>query len=412
MPAPTDQEMEEYLQTSRFIWYMGALGDPYALLLRGQENPYELFEQVRARGPLHLSRLGTWVTADHALGNKILRDARFGTRRADGARVAPHFSSLDDSFLKLDAPDHTRLRRLSIPLFSPKRMGGYRPHVEHVCNELLDRLDLDGGFDLVQDFAKHLPIALIRGLLGIPDEYQEKFDRCCHGSALVLEGFVSPEQTEELQLAVDGLYEVFEELMELRAAEPGDDVISRLVEAEREGKLTRKECIGVCGIIAVAGTETTTNLVANGTLALLERPDQWDMLRKDPDLAPGVVEETLRWDSPAQLATRVAHSDVEVAGHQLAEGSLVAVLTAAANRDPEVFPDPEVFDITRNSRTEHLAFSGGPHYCLGAPLARMEADAAFRTLVDRLPQLRQTGPVDRWVSASARGLRHFPVAAR
>ncbi|WP_329562434.1 cytochrome P450 [Kitasatospora sp. NBC_01266] len=404
--------MEEYLQTSRFIWYMGALGDPYALLLRGQEDPYELFEQVRARGPLHLSRLGTWVSADHALGNKILRDGRFGTRRADGARVAPQFSSLDDSFLKLDPPDHTRLRRLSIPLFSPKMMAGYRPHVEHVCNELLDRLDLEGGFDLVQDFAKHLPIALIRGLLGIPEEYREKFDRCCHGSALVLEGFVSPEQTEELQLAVDGLYEVFSDMMELRAADPGEDVISRLVAAEREGLLTRSESIGVCGIIAVAGTETTTNLVANGTLALLDRPEQWDLLRENPDLAPGVVEETLRWDSPAQLATRVAHAEVEIAGQTLPEGSLVAILTAAANRDPAVFKDPDVFDITRNSKTEHLAFSGGPHYCLGAPLARMEGDVAFRTLVDRLPQLRQTGPVDRWVSASARGLRHFPVAAR
>jgi P450-derived glycosyltransferase activator len=412
MPAPTDQEMEEYLQTSRFIWYMGALGDPYALLLRGQENPEELFEKVRQRGPLHLSRLNTWVTADHALGNKILRDGRFGTRRADGSRVAPVFSSLDDSFLKLDPPDHTRLRRLAIPLFSPKMMKSYRPHVEHVCNELLDRLDLEAGFDLVQDFSKHLPTTLISGLLGVPEEYMEKFDRCCHGSALVLEGFVSPEQTEELQLAVDGLYEVFVDLMELRAAEPGDDVISRLVAAEREGLLTRKEAIGVCGIIAVAGTETTTNLVANGTLALLNRPDQWDMLRKDPDLAPGVVEETLRWDSPAQMATRVAHADVEIAGHELAEGSLVAILTGAANRDPAVFKDPGVFDITRNSKTEHLAFSGGPHYCLGAPLARMEADAAFRTLVERLPQLRQTGPVDRWVSASARGLRHFPVAAR
>lgn len=412
MPAPTDQEVEDDLQTSRFIWYMGALGDPYALLLRGQENPEELFEQVRRRGPLHLSRLNTWVTADHALGNRILRDPRFGTRRADGSRVAPHFSSLDDSFLKLDPPDHTRMRRLAIPLFSPKMMSSYRPHVEEVCNELLDRLDLEAGFDLVTDFAKHLPIALISGLLGVPEEYREKFDRCCHGSALVLEGFVSPERNEELELAVDGLYEVFADLMDLRAAEPGDDVISRLVAAEREGLLTRQECIGICGIIAVAGTETTTNLVANGTLALLDRPEQWDMLRRNPDLAPGVVEETLRWDSPAQLATRVAHSDVEIAGHRLAEGSLVAILTGAANRDPAVFSDPDTFDITRNSKTEHLAFSGGPHYCLGAPLARMEADAAFRTLVERLPQLRQTGPVDRWVSASARGLRHFPVAAR
>jgi P450-derived glycosyltransferase activator len=412
MPAPTDQEMEAELQTSRFIWYMGALGDPYALLLRGQEDPYELFEQVRARGPLHLSRTGTWVTADHKLGNKILRDPKFGTRRIDGSRVAPHFSSLDDSFLKLDAPDHIRLRRLTIPLFSPKQMGSYRPHVQHVCDELLDRLDLGGGFDLVQDFSKHLPIALIRGLMGIPDEYREKFDRCCHGSALVLEGFVSQERSEELELMVDGLYEVFSELMELRAADPDDDVISRLVKAEQDGLLTRREAIGAAGIIAVAGTETTTNLVANGTLALLDHPEQWQMLRDNPDLAPGVVEETLRWDAPAQLATRVAHSDVEIDGHRVSEGSLVAILTAAANRDPAVFKDPDRFDITRNSKTEHLSFSGGPHYCLGAPLARMEADAAFRTLATRLPDLRQTGPVDRWVSASARGLRHFPVAAR
>jgi P450-derived glycosyltransferase activator len=412
VPAPTQLEMQTYLHTSQFIYQMGLLGDPYALLLRGQENPFPLFEQVRERGPLHLSRVGTWVTADHSLGNSILRDQRFGTRANDGARVAPQFSSLDDSFLKMDAPDHNRLRRLSIPLFSPKRMSGYRPHVEHVCRELLDGVDGEAGFDLVQDFSKNLPIALIRGLLGIPDEYTEKFDRCCHGSAQVLEGFVSPEATEELQDAVDGLYEIFDELMALRAKEPGEDVISRLVEAEREGLLTAKEAVGACGIIAVAGTETTTNLVANGVMALLDRPDQWEMLRANPDLAPQAVEETLRWDSPAQLATRVAHEDVELAGRKIESGELVAVLIGGANRDPAVFPEPERYDITRQVKTEHLSFSGGPHYCLGAPLARMEADAAFRILVERFPGLSRSGPADRWVSASARGLRHLPVAAR
>lgn len=411
MPVPTREQKEAELHTSRFIWYMGAMGDPYALLLRGQEDPYELFEQVRARGPLHLSRTGTWVTADHALGNRILRHPKLGTRKADGSRVAPRFSSLDDSFLKLDEPDHSRLRRLTIPLFSPKKMGGYRPHVEHVCEELLDAVDPARGFDLVRDFAKHLPIALIRGLLGIPDAYREDFDRCCHGSALVLEGFVSPERSEELERAVDELYAMFQELLEMRATEPGDDVLSRLVKAEREGVLTRRESIGAAGIIAVAGTETTTNLVANGMKALLDRPEQWEMLKADPDLAPGVVEETLRWDSPAQMATRVAHEDVEVDGHLLKEGSLVAVLTAAANRDPAVFEDPDRFDITRDCKTEHLAFSGGPHYCLGAPLARMEGDAAFRALARRVPNLRQAGPEERWVSPTARGLRGFPVAA-
>ncbi|SES46695.1 hypothetical protein SAMN04487983_10617 [Streptomyces sp. yr375] len=411
MPVPTEKEMESYLQSSRFIWSMGALGDPYALLLRGQANPYPLYDEIRKRGPLHLSRVDSWVTADHALGNRILRDSRFGTRTVAGERVAPQFSSLDDSFLKLDPPDHTRMRRLAIPLFSPRHMGTYLPHVEEVCAELLDRLDPVAGFDLVKDFSKHLPIALIRGLLGIPDEYREKFDHCCHGAAQVLEGFVSPELLGELQLTVDGLYEVFADLMELRAMEPGDDVISRLVAAERDGVLTRSEAIGICGILAVAGTETTTNLVANGTMALLNHPEQWELLRADPELAAGVVEETLRWDSPAQLATRVAHEDVELAGHTLPAGSLVAVLLGAANRDPEVFPDPDRFDITRNTKTEHLSFSGGPHYCLGAPLARMEAAAAFRALAARLPDLRQTGPEERWMSASARGLRRFPVAA-
>ena len=412
MPAADEKDVEVYLQTSRFIWYMGALGDPYALLLRGQEDPYGLYEEVRSRGLLYLSKLDTWVTADHELGNKILRNPKFGTRNADGTRVAPKYSTLDDSFLKLDPPDHTRLRRLAIPLFSPKLIPSYRPHAEHLCNELIDRIDLDKEFDLVEDFSRYLPVSMIRRLLGVPDEIQDEFDRCCRGSALVLEGFVSPEKTHELQDAVDGLYQIFEDLHELRAREPGDDVISRLVAAEREGIVTREENIGICEIIAVAGTETTTNLVANGIHALMDRRDQWEMLKANPDLSPQLVEETLRWDSPAQLATRVAHSDVEIAGKQLKAGSLIAVLLGAANRDPGVFKDPERFDITRISKTEHLAFSGGPHYCLGAPLARMEADAAFRTLAARMPDLRQSGPVTRWVSASARGLRHLPVAAR
>lgn len=410
MPYSPDKELADPVQTARFIWSMGALGDPYALLLRGQEDPYPLYEEIRSHGRLHLSRVDTWVTADHALGNRILRDGRFGTRTAKGERVLPLFSSLDDSFLKLDPPDHTRLRRLAIPLFSPRHMGAYRPHVEEVCGELLDRLDPAAGFDLVQDFSKHLPIALIRGLLGVPDSAREKFDRCCHGAAQVLEGRISPKHMAELEGAITGLYEVFTELMEVRVREPGEDVISRLVAAEREGVLTREESLGICGILAVAGTETTTNLVANGILALLHHPEQWTMLRENPELADGVVEETLRWDSPAQLATRVAHEDVELVGDVVPAGSAVAVLLGAANRDPAVFPDPDRYDITRNSKTEHLSFSGGPHYCLGAPLARMEAAVAFRAIAARLPDLRQTGPVERWMSVSARGLRRFPVA--
>lgn len=406
--AETAVDME--LQSSRFIGYMGSLGDPFALLMRGLDDPNPVYEQVRDKGPLHLSMLGTWVTGDHALGNKVLRDPRLGTRKPDGTRPTDRFSALDDSFLRLDPPDHTRLRRLAFPLFSQRQMAGYRAHVQHVCDELLDRVD-PAGFDLVGDFARHLPITLIRNLLGVPDEYTETFDTSCRGAARVLQGYFSPEASEELERQVKDLYVVFDEMLTLRESEPGTDVMSDLVRGERAGTVTRQESLGILGILAVAGTETTTNLIANGTKALFDNPDQWQLLLSQPDLAPQLVEETLRWDPPAPLALRVAHEDLELAGREVKAGDMVAVVLAAANRDPAVFPDPAVFDITRVIKSEHLTFSGGPHYCLGAPLARMEADVAFRTLIRRLPGLRQNGPATRWASAAARGHETLPVAA-
>lgn len=207
------------------------------------------------------------------------------------------------------------------------------------------------------------------------------------------------------------LRSVLSELVELRAAEPGDDVVSELLTAYRGGGVTMDEVIGVLGLLSIAGTESTSHLMGNGVLALLEHRDQWDLLCADPELATRVVDETLRYDPPNQLISRVAHVDVELAGARIEAGDSVVILTGGANRDPKAYPDPNRFDITREGGPESLTFSTGIHFCLGAALARTAAEICFRVLVDRLPTLRQAGPVRRRMASSIRGLHRFPVSA-
>lgn len=412
MTIPAGDQLQEQAKTATFVWQMSELGDPYAKLLLRQVNPYRFCEKARELGPLHRSRVGPWVTADHRLSLRILRDRRFGTRRADGERDYPQFTSMDDSFLKLDPPDHTRLRRMVTPFFGARRFNAQRPRVERLCHELLDGIDTSRPFDLMDRLVRPLMNTLVRDLFRVPEDCAERFDRNCTTTGRVFEGFASPDQYEELEAAVADLRSVLLELVELRATEPGDDVVSELLTAHRDGGLTMDEVIGVLGLLSIAGTESTSHLMGNGVLALMEHRDQWELLRADPDLAPRVVDETLRYDPPNQLISRVAHEDIEIAGQRIAAGDTVIILTGGANRDPEVYPEPNRFDITREGGPESLTFSTGIHFCLGAALARTAAEICFRVLVERLPELRQAGPVRRRMASSIRGLQHFPVAAK
>jgi P450-derived glycosyltransferase activator len=412
MTISAGDQLQEQAKTATFVWQMSELGDPYAKLLLRQVNPYRFCEKARELGPIHRSRVGPWVTPNHALALRILRDRRFGTRRADGERDYAQFTSMDDSFLKLDPPDHTRLRRMVTPFFGARRFIAQRPRVQGLCHELLDGIDTSVPFDLMSSMIRPLMNTLVRDLFRVPADYAERFDGNCTTTGRVFEGFASPEQYEALEIAVADLRAVLIELVSLREMAPGDDVVSELLVAHYNGGLSMDEVIGILGLLSIAGTESTSHLMGNGMLAFMEHRDQWELLRENPDLAPRAVEETLRYDPPNQLISRVAHEDVEIAGAHIEAGDTVIILTGGANRDPEVYSEPNRFDITREDSAESLTFSTGIHFCLGAALARTAAEISFRTLVDRLPEIHQAGPVRRRMASSIRGLQHFPVVAK
>jgi P450-derived glycosyltransferase activator len=378
--------------------------DPMALLnlRQGRADPYPVYERIRASGTLVPTRLGNWMTASHRVCDSVLRNRRFGVHAEDGS---------DFSFLGMNPPDHTRLRRLALPAFSPKAVAGYRDRIERTVGELLDRAAASGEFDLVSGLAAPLPIAVITDLLGIPDADAAAF---AHYGAVIgsaLDGVKSLRHASQLQANGVKLQALFENLFELRRREPADDIISRLVAAEGD-QVKSAEMMPMCVLLLVAGFETTVNLVGNCVLALLGHREQWQDLCADPEaLAARAVEETLRFDPPVQLTDRVALEPLDLEGQAIAQGQRVVTLIGGANRDPEIYPEPAVFSIHRQPAAEHLAFSSGIHYCLGQPLARLEATITLRMLAERMPGLALAGPVRRRNTTTIRGPLHLPVTA-
>jgi cytochrome P450 len=425
-----------YRQRARQTYAGYVRRDQLALLtLRpGRADPYRSYERLRAGGPLTQTRLGNWASTSYRICDSVLRDRRFGvtpggdpggapedaaadaTAAAAGGSAAPGESAEADlSFLDLNPPDHTRLRRLAAPAFSPKAVAAYTGRIEQVVGSLLDAASAAsaagrvGGFDLVSAFAAPLPIAVITDLLGIPDSDTATFSRYGVIIGSALDGIHSLRHAAQLQRADAELRDLFEHLFELRRREPRDDIISRLVGAEGD-QISPAEMIPMCTLLLIAGFETTVNLISNGVLALLDHPQQWRALCADPhDMAAKAVEETLRFDSPVQLTSRVALEPLELAGQQVRKGQQVFTLLGAANRDPGVYDRPATFDITRDNPAPHLAFSSGIHYCLGQPLARLEATIALRALAERMPGLRRTGRVKRRNATVIRGPLSVPV---
>lgn len=386
--------------------------DPMSLLqLRpGRQDPYALYDQMRAAGPLLPTRLGNWSSTSHRLCNAVLRDRRFGVRPVDPAPTRPDDTDL--SFLSMNPPDHTRLRRLATPAFSPKATATYHDRIEKTVGELLDRVEHQPRFDLVSSYAGALPIAVITELLGIPDARAEEFSR--YGAAIgrALDGVKGLRHAAELQANQVRLVEIFQNLFELRRHEPGDDIVSHLVAAEGD-QIKPSEMIPMCVLLLVAGFETTVNLIGNAVVALMRHPEQWEAVCADPaGLAPKVVEETLRYDPPVQRTSRVALEPLELEGRPVRRNQLVVTLIGGANRDPEVYERPNTFDIHRPPGPDHLAFSSGIHYCIGQPLARLEATTAVRVLATRMPGLRLAGAVRRRNATTIRGPINIPVAAR
>ncbi|WP_194914923.1 cytochrome P450 [Catenulispora rubra] len=378
--------------------------EPMAMLMtrKGREDPYAVYRRMRERGTLTLTARGNWSTTSHRVCNAVLRDRRFGVVQDE---------QLDLSFLGMNAPDHTRLRRLAQPAFSPKTLPAFRTRIESTVGELLDRASTDGRFDVVSGFAAPLPISVITELLGIPDADSGEFAE--HGAVIggALDGIQSLRQAARFAASDAKLHALFEKLFELRRREPADDLISRLIAAEGD-QVKPGELEPMVFLLLIAGFETTVNVIGNGVLALLNNPDQWEALRADPErLAPKAVEEALRYDPPVQATSRIALEDLELEGHQIKRGQWVVTLLGAAGRDPEVYDHPDHFAIDRQDPADHLAFSSGAHYCVGQPLARMELTIAMQLLAERMPQLKIAGPVHRKPGSTIRGLRHLPVSA-
>ncbi len=381
--------------------------DPFIRLRHrpGREDPYPVYEQVRAGGPFFHTRVGNLASVDHAVCQEVLRSRRFGVEPEGASEPDEGF---DLSFLDRNPPDHTRLRRLAAPAFSPKQVAGYRTTIEKTVDQLLETAPPE--FDLVSRLAAPLPIAVISELLGIPDADEEAFERYGRVIGSALGGLRSIGHVRALVAANADLRRIFEDLFELRRRDPRDDLISRLVAAEGD-QIAPAEMVPMCTLLLIAGFETTVNLVGNAVNALLDHPDQWALLRDDPALAGGAATETLRWDPPVQRTMRLSFDDTEVAGHRVRRGQVVHVLIGGANRDPAVFGRPADFDIRRRDAAEHLAFSSGIHHCLGRPLAELEATIALERLAIVMPRLRRAGAVRRRNATLIRGPIRLPVSA-
>jgi cytochrome P450 len=380
-------------------------------------DPNPTYRRLRAEDPVHEHPLGFWVLTRYEDVVASLRDPRmlkealpdFVAKRLGAQTVAKGSISMLDR----DPPDHTRLRGLVSKAFTPRVVETLRPHVQDIVNGLLDRVASRGEMDLIEDFAYPLPVIVICEMLGVPVKDQERFKQWGTDMARGLDTILLPPDSDvakRSQAARQALAEYFRELIAERRAHPQDDLLSGLVAAEEAGDtLSEDELLSTVILLLIAGHETTVNLIGNGTRALLLDPDQLQRLREHPELIGSAVEELLRFDGPVQRTARIPNADVTIGGRTIKAGELVMTFLAAANRDPAQFADPDRLDIGR-ADNRHIAFGWGIHFCLGAPLARVEGQIAINTLVRRLPKLALAGDKADWrFSLTLRGLERLPV---
>lgn len=376
-------------------------------------------EEIRAHGPIVRTPF-VWASVDHGVCREILRDKRFGVTdptemelprllRALISRTDPGVANPVEppAMVVVDPPDHTRYRQLVAQSFTPRAIDTLSTRVTEVTRELIDNIAGIPHPDLIADFAAQLPVAIIAEILDLPVENRPHMLEWGHSGAPLLDVGI-PWRTyrraiDTLRGADDANREHFHQV---RAGEPGDNPFSRLA---ADGTLTDREFTANAALIIGAGFETTVNLIGNGIVVLLQHPEQLARLRDDPDLWPAAVEEILRIDSPVQLTARTASCDVEIAGHHIAAGDMVALLLGGANRDPRVFADPTRFDITRANARDHLAFASGMHACLGAALARIEGVTALRALFEAFPDLGLAAPPQRRGLVNLHGFTRLPA---
>jgi cytochrome P450 len=388
-------------------------------------DPYPAYHRLRAAAPIAWAEtFKGWVLTRYEDVSGVLRDARFSSERygdlADRAvergqqEVAEMYRMRTATMLSCDGQRHARLRSLVSKAFTPRAVAAMRPRVGELVNQLLDEAQARGSIDLIRDLAAPLPVMVIAAMLGIPPEDHGRFK---HWSDAITATVNIPDNLPDAVVssaatAFHQLVAYFRSLVQKMRSGPAAGLLAAMAAAEEEGdRLTEPELYANAILLLNAGHETTTNLIGNGTLALLRHPQEWQRLVTDPTLVDGAVEELLRYDSPVQFTSRKAQEEVVVGEQKIAAGQVAMVLLGAANRDPAMFPDPDRLDITRAEAAHHVAFGMGPHYCLGAPLARLEGQVVFETLARRFPGLRLEGepPVYR-ENFNLRGLQSLAVA--
>ncbi|MEM8533029.1 MAG: cytochrome P450 [Chloroflexota bacterium] len=380
-------------------------------------NTYDTYAQMRKKSPiLAVDGSGTriwWVTgfeeAKYILSNhkQFVKDYRNTLTKEEIQQLRPEpelFQLLSYSLLGIDAPDHTRLRALVSKAFTHRRVMSLQPRIQQIADDLIDAFPVDGEFDLIDSFAFPLPIIVICELLGVPIEDRNQFRMWSNT-------FVEGSSTYAQEMIE--FFQYIAQLVAKRRDTPQDDLISALVQAEEnDQRLNEQEIDSMIALLIVAGHETTVNLIANGMLALLQHPDQMRRLQESPDLIEAAIEEFLRYDGPVEQATpRYAVEDIEIGGHVIKRGETVMVVLGAANRDPQQFADPNNLKTTLQNN-KHLGFGYGVHFCLGAPLARLEGRIAINTLIQRIPHIQLTVPVSKLTyrnSTILRGLLRLPV---
>jgi cytochrome P450 len=381
-------------------------------------DPYPTYAMLRTRDPVHWSSLSNaWIISRYRDIDAILRDHRrfsndFAHRTPSRRRQGTFAPAVDKSMLFVDPPDHTRLRSLVSKAFTPKTIETLEVRIREIMTTLLDHIPDPASCDLIEAIANPLPVIVIAELIGVPPEDRAQFKVWSDRRARTLEPIITARERAIAMEAGEALTAYFLDIIKQRRAHPSDDLISGLVAAEEKGdKLTEDEMVMMLRLLLIAGNETTTNLIGNGMLALLRHPEQMQLLRQQPDLMPAAIEELLRYDNPVQTDIRTVIEDVELDGKHLRKGQGVLLLIGSANRDPEIYSDPDRLDLTRRE-TSHIGFGRGIHHCLGAPLARLEGRVAFELLLERFDDIHLLTDRPQFKDQVVlRGLEALPIAA-
>jgi cytochrome P450 len=385
-------------------------------------DPYSYYRELREQDAVHWNdRWPGWILTRYDDVVKVLRDSkRFSSDRMaylsqelspqEIENLGPIFDVLAQWMVFRDAPDHTRLRHLLNSHFTPKSVERFRPEVRSIVDKIVGDIAKKGHVDLVRDFAYLVPMTVILGLLGAPDLDRDQIKHWSEQIGAFF--FIMADRTDRREVACEGitsLAEYLKPLIEDRAENPRNDLISLLVAAQREGTISEQEVIATCVLLVFGGHETTMNLIANGTLALMNQPKEWERLRQHPELLASATEELLRFDSPVKATVRWAKEDVELRGRTISKGQRVLAVLGAANRDPEQFDDPNILNIGRDPNL-HVAFAHGIHVCLGASLSRLEGQEAFRGLTQafRVPTCT-TDQLEYHRTVVSRALKSLPV---